>query len=126
MASVPIKSRPLKALAFYPEGKNMLKKRFLFVALALAVWTAAAPAVIHARTLRAERVSQWKAAVSVVHFWWGVFLGGTAERGTAGDAKNGCGIDPNGTPLCDPNPGPGMGGSGLQGGTGEDSGDSEN
>lgn len=103
----------------------MLKKRFLFVALALAIWTAAAPAVIHARTI--ERASSWRTAVSVAHFWWGVFLGGTAERGTARDMKNGCGIDPNGVPLCDPNPtgGPGLGGSGLHGGTGEDPGDSE-
>ena len=123
MASVPIKSRPLKALAFYLEGENMLNKRILFVALALSVWTAIAPAMAHARTVRTERVSQWQAAVSVVHFWWGVFLGNT-ERGTTRDIKNGCGIDPNGVPLCDPNPGPGMGGSSLQGGTGDDSGDS--
>ena len=103
----------------------MLKKRFLFVALTLAVWTAAAPAVVHARPIRAEGMSQWKVAVSVVHFWWGVFLGGTAERGTTQYVKNGCGIDPNGTPLCDPNPtGGGMGGSGFQGGTGDDPGDS--
>ena len=105
----------------------MLNKRILFVALALSVWTAFAPAVVSARPVRGERVSQWKAAVSVVHFWWGVFIGGTAERGTAQGPKNGCGIDPNGSPLCDPNPtggGAGMGGSGLQAGSETDPGDS--
>jgi hypothetical protein len=133
MASVPIKSRPLQASAFYPGGKNMLKKRFLFVALTLTIWTAVAPAVVSARPIRGERVSQWKTAVSMLMTWWGIF--GAPERGTVPARqtdwiKNGCGIDPNGTPLCDPDPsggtggGTGIGGSGLEGGSDDGSGDS--
>lgn len=110
----------------------MLNKRFLFVALTLTVWTAVAPAVVSARPIRGGRVGQWKTAVSALMTWWGIF--GAPERGAAQVrqtdwTKNGCGIDPNGTPLCDSDPGDGtggtgIGGSGLQGGSDDGSGDS--
>lgn len=107
----------------------MLKKRFIIVALILAVWTALAPAVVSARPLRAERAGSWKTAVSALMTWWGIF--GVQGRGTAPArqtdwTKNGCGIDPNGTPLlCTPLPGGGVGGAGSEGGSEDDgSGDS--
>ncbi|HEY9420217.1 MAG TPA: hypothetical protein VIW92_02295, partial [Thermoanaerobaculia bacterium] len=73
--------------------------------------------------------SQWQTAVSALMTWWGVF-DDASERGTLAArrtdrTKNGCGIDPNGTPLCETRPGGGMGGSGLQSGT-EDPADSGN
>ena len=108
------------------EGKNMLKKRFLCAALILVAWVAVAPAMADARPLRGERTSL-QTATSAVQMWWGFLTRSVLAPRTVQTGKNGCGIDPNGTPLCGTLPGGGMGGgSGLQGGTGDDPADSEN
>jgi hypothetical protein len=104
----------------------MLNKRFLFVALILVAWTAVAPAMASARPLRGERLSQWQTVVWAVDLWWGFITRGVIEPRTAQTVKNGCGIDPNGQPLCEPFGGGGMGGSGLQSGTEGDPADSGN
>ncbi len=110
----------------------MLKKRILFVALALAVWASLAPAMASARPLRGQTEISWKTAVSTLMTWWGIYV--APERGSAPVqrtdwTKNGCGIDPNGEPLPCGLPGgggggTGVGGSGLQGGTDDGAGDS--
>lgn len=104
----------------------MLKKRFLFVPLVLVAWIAVAPAMASARMLRGEPASHLQTVTSAVQMWWGFLTRGILAPRTVETVKNGCGIDPNGTPLCEPLPGGGLGATGLQGGTTGDPTDLEN
>lgn len=110
----------------------MLNKRILFVAFALTILTVLTPSAADARPLRGQTGISWKTAASALMTWWGIYV--APERGAAPVqrtdwTKNGCGIDPNGEPLPCGLPGGGgggvgVGGSGLQGGTEGDPGDS--
>ena len=111
----------------------MLNKRILSVALALTASTALLPSAASARPLRGQAEIAWKTAADALTTWWRIYV--APERGSSPVqrtdwTKNGCGIDPNGDPLpCGALPGgggTGVGGSGLQSGTDDGSGGSDN
>lgn len=79
----------------------MLKKPLILVALCLCLLFA--PALAQAAPWQASRSGPSLTApriLSVLAGWWSFLLGGEETGGTAIQEKNGCGIDPNGQPLC--------------------------
>jgi hypothetical protein len=82
----------------------MLKKP-LAVALVLSFCLLATPVLAQAgtwtNTPRTSSSTFFSEALAALTSWWGSFLGG-AESEAPILAKNGCGIDPNGQPLCGP------------------------
>jgi hypothetical protein len=90
----------------------MLKYRFAVTAIALALLVALAPTPSHAAPWG------WSPASPAGLFerigdWWNQAFRGTERvtplRPAAARPKIGCGIDPNGQPLCNPGPGAGSG-----------------
>jgi hypothetical protein len=80
----------------------MLKKPLVpalcFCLLFAPVLAQAAPWKLAPRTESSLTVPR---VLSVLAAWWSVFLGGEERTGsTTIQEKNGCGIDPNGQPLC--------------------------
>ena len=98
----------------------MLKNRFAVAALVLALSVALVPTPSHAAPWGWNSVSTVSAASAAGFFqkigsWWNSLLNGTERparhQGSAIDIrKNGCGIDPNGTPC---GTGTGAGGTGT-------------
>jgi hypothetical protein len=105
----------------------MLKKPLIVVA-ALCLCLLLAPALAQAapakRAPRSESAPAVTRLLSLLEIWWSGLFGGETRTGdTTIQEKNGCGIDPNGQPLCgDGGPGNGAGTSGdpgtVGGGTG--------
>ncbi|HYO15957.1 MAG TPA: hypothetical protein VE685_22380 [Thermoanaerobaculia bacterium] len=98
----------------------MLKKP-LITATSLCLCLLLAPALAQAAPWKLAPRSEATPAVtrllSILETWWSGLFGGEERRGdTAIQEKNGCGIDPNGQPLC------GDGGPGTGAGTNEDPG----
>lgn len=103
----------------------MLKKP-LAVALVLSFCLLATPAMAQAGTwMNTPRTSSptfFSDALAALTSWWGSLLGGAEGEALE---KNGCGIDPNGQPLCggawsgaEPNGEPGsVGGAGTGSGS---------
>lgn len=94
----------------------MLKKP---IVVSLCLCLLLAPALVQAaswttRAPRPEAVLTVPRVLSVLEAWWSALFGREERTGeTAIQEKNGCGIDPNGQPLC------GEGGTGGEGTTGE-------
>jgi hypothetical protein len=89
----------------------MLKKPLVPVALSLCLLFA--PALAQAAPWKLSRSEARLTApriLSVLAGWWSsLFEGEERTSGTAVQEKNGCGIDPNGQPLCGEGGGPGTG-----------------
>ncbi|HKI05924.1 MAG TPA: hypothetical protein VKK31_28340 [Thermoanaerobaculia bacterium] len=88
----------------------MLKKRLVIVALVLAFSATLAPAPSQAAPWgwAGSRTSMADGLVVKIERWLRLLLNGTERpaRQEPAQQKNGCGIDPNGSPLCGPGPGP--------------------
>ena len=92
----------------------MLKNRIVVMALLLTLLAAFAPAPSQAAPWGWTAASGPAAAGLFVKIerWWNRLLNGQ-ERPAPEQRKNGCGIDPNGQPLCGTGTGPGGGGTGA-------------
>jgi hypothetical protein len=94
----------------------MLKNRFAVAALILALSVALVPTPSHAAPWGWNSVSTPSAAsfFQKIGSWWNSLLNGTERpahrQGSIDVRKNGCGIDPNGTPC---GTGTGAGGTGT-------------
>lgn len=88
----------------------MLKSRFAVAAVVLALLVALAPAPSQAapRGWNAVSVPSVSSLFEKIGRWWNQTLSGPDRpaRQQATAPKIGCGIDPNGQPLCGPGPGP--------------------
>lgn len=96
----------------------MLKKP-LIVVVSLCLCLLLAPALAQAApwrlTPRSDAAPKVTRLLSLLETWWSGLFGEEERTGdTATPEKNGCGIDPNGQPLC------GEGGPGTGAGTNED------
>jgi hypothetical protein len=83
----------------------MLRKRIVVATIALALTV---PGLSQAAPL------SWTSGPSVLTRWLDLLPGwqhAPAARSARDTRKNGCGMDPNGVPLCGPGPGPGLTGS---------------
>lgn len=100
-------------LKFFMEAeRKMLKYRFAVTVITVALLAALVPTPSHAAP-RGWSPAAPASLLERIGDWWSQALRG-AERATrpepaAARPKIGCGIDPNGQPLCNP----GTGGSGL-------------
>jgi hypothetical protein len=93
----------------------MLKNRIVVMALLLTLLAAFAPAPSQAAPWGWTAASGPAAAGLFVKIerWWNRLLTGQERPAPAPTQhKNGCGIDPNGQPLCGTGTGPGGGGAG--------------
>jgi hypothetical protein len=84
--------------------RKMLKCRFAVTALILALFVALAPMPSQAapRGWTAASVPSVTSLFEKIGLWWNQTLNGPARRQTA--PKIGCGIDPNGSPMCGSDP----------------------
>lgn len=82
----------------------MLKKP-LAVALVLCFCLLATPAIAQAGTwMNTPRINApnfFSDTLVILASWWGALAGGVESEAPVLE-KNGCGIDPNGQPLCGP------------------------
>ena len=95
----------------------MLKKPLVPVTLCFCLLCA--PALAQAAPWKLSRLEPGLTApriLSVLAGWWSSLLGGEERAEDTAFEKNGCGIDPNGQPLC------GEGGPGTGAGTNEEPG----
>lgn len=102
----------------------MLKKPRIVVA-ALCLCVLLAPALAQAApgrlTPRPEAAPAATRLLSILETWWsGLFAGEERTGDTAIQEKNGCGIDPNGQPLCGDGGPAGGGGTTSEPGTGDE------
>jgi hypothetical protein len=103
----------------------MLKNRIVVMAFLLTLLAAFAPAPSQAAP-RGWNPASGPAAAGLflkIERWWNRVLNGQElngqERPASEQRKNGCGIDPNGQPLCGTGTGPGGGGAGNATASGE-------
>jgi hypothetical protein len=89
----------------------MLKNRFVVAALVLTLFAALAPTPSQAapRGWAAVSVPSLAGLFDEIGTWWHHVLNGQerpVRRQSVAAPKIGCGIDPNGQPLCGPDPDP--------------------
>ena len=86
----------------------MLKSRFAVTAVTLALFVALAPMPSQAapREWTAVSVPSVSSLFEKVARWWNQTVNGPDRRQTSTAPKLGCGIDPNGSPVCGTDPDP--------------------
>lgn len=86
----------------------MLKSRFAVTAVTLALLIALAPMPSQAapRGWTAVSVPSVSSLFEKIGRWWNYALNGPDRRQPSTQEKIGCGIDPNGSPVCGPGPDP--------------------
>jgi len=92
---------------FAEEKKKMLKKKLGIISTLLATFLLLAPAASRAMPAWST-LSRADVASSSLGHWWDLLTGsvrGHAPAQRTIKPKNGCGIDPQGQPVCIQNPG---------------------
>jgi hypothetical protein len=86
----------------------MLKSRFAMTIVLLALLVALAPAPSQAapRGWTAVSVPSVSSLFEKIARWWNQTVTGLERRQTSTSPKLGCGIDPNGSPVCGSDPDP--------------------
>lgn len=86
----------------------MLKCRFAVTAMLLALFVVLAPLPSQAapRGWTAVSVPSVSSLFEKITRWWNQTLNGPDRRQRSTAPKLGCGIDPNGQPMCGPDPDP--------------------
>jgi hypothetical protein len=86
----------------------MAKKRFVAASIVLALLTILAPSPSHASAwIPAPHFGSAAGFFAKVETWWNLLLNGPDSGFRAepsSPAKNGCGMDPTGHVVCDPDP----------------------